>query len=135
MNRRRHVLMALGACVLAPPLTASAQATRVYRIGWISLGPSGAPSPFLDAFRQGLREYGYVEGRNVVMEVRAADGSREEADRMVRGLVQHNVDVLVAQGSAVWSAARHAAATPIVIGYSGDPVEAGFVKTLARPAG
>jgi len=112
-----------------------AQSARVYRVGWISLGKSDTPSPYLDAFRQGLRKRGYVEGRNVVVEVRLSDGSRERADEMVAALVQSKVDVIVTQGGAVWSAYSRAGATPVVMGYSGDPVEAKFVESLARPGG
>jgi putative ABC transport system substrate-binding protein len=135
MKSRREVLEALGACMLIAPITAAAQSNRVYRVGWISLGQSGAPSPFLDAFRQGLKERGYVEGRNLVLDARLADGSRERADQMVSALVQSKVDIIVAQGSAAWSAYSHAGPTPVVIGYSGDPVEAKFVKSLAQPGG
>lgn len=107
----------------------------MYRVGWISLGKSDASSPYLDAFRQGLKERGYVEGRNVVIDVRLADGSRERADRMVAALVQSKIDVIVTQGGAAWSAYRYAGSTPVVMGYSGDPVEAKFVESLARPGG
>jgi putative ABC transport system substrate-binding protein len=89
----------------------------------------------LGAFKQGLRERGYVEGRNVVVEARFADGSGERADRMVDELVQSKVDVIVTQGGAVRSAYRNAGTTPVVMGYSGDPVEAKFVDSLARPGG
>ena len=112
-----------------------AQSTRVYRVGWISLGSADTPSPYLGAFKQGLKERGYVEGRNVVVEARFADGSGERADQMVVALVQSKVDVIVTQGGAVRSAYRHAGTTPVVMGYSGDPVEAKFVDTLARPGG
>ena len=135
MNSRRQILAALGTWLLIAPLAGIAQTTRVYRIGWISLGNSDAPSPFLDAFRQGLKERGYIEGRNVIVEARLANGSRERADQMVAALVQSKVDVIVTQGGAAWSAYRHAGTTPVVMGYSGDPVEAKFVKSLAQPGG
>ena len=128
-------MTALGACGFAASLGAIAQGTRVYRVGWISLGSPNTPSPYLDAFRQGLKERGYVEGKNVVVEARLADGSAERADQMVIELVQLKVDVIVTQGSAVRSAFRQAGATPVVMGYSGDPVAAGFVDALARPGG
>ena len=120
---------------MAPLETIAQNPSKVYRIGWISLGKSGAPSPFLDAFRQGLKERGYSEGRNVVIEARSADGSRERADQMVIALVESKVDVIVTQGGAAWSAYRYGGTTPVVIGYSGDPVEAKFVESLARPGG
>ena len=136
MNSRRQILAAVGTCVRSSAsLAGIAQGTRVYRIGWISLGKPDAPSPYLDAFRQGLKERGYIEGKNVVVEARLADGSRERADQMVAALVQSKVDVIVTQGAAAWSAYRHAGTTPVVMGYSGDPVEAKFVKSLAQPGG
>jgi len=109
--------------------------SRAHRVGWISLARADAPSPFLDAFRQGLRERGYVEGKDFVLDVRLADGSRERADQMVAEMVRSKVAVIVTQGGAVRSAYRHAGATPVVMGYSGDPVEARFVDSLARPGG
>jgi putative ABC transport system substrate-binding protein len=132
--RRRVAALAL--CGLCAPLAGVAQGTaRLHRVGWISLGSADAPSPFLEAFRQGLKERGYIEGKNVVIEARMADGSRERADQMVADLVQSRVDVIVTQGGAVRSAYRQAGSTPVVMGYSGDPVEARFVETLARPGG
>jgi putative ABC transport system substrate-binding protein len=136
MISRRQLLAFAGAGVLAPPLAVLAQsAPKAFRIGWISLGKSDAPSPFLEAFRQGLKERGYVEGRNVAIEARHADGSRDRADQMVAALVQSKVDVIVTQGGAAWAAYRHGGTTPVVFGYSGDPVEAKFVESLARPGG
>lgn len=134
MTSRRRAVAVLGACALGAPF-AIAQAPRVYRVGWVTLASAGGPSPFLDAFRQGLKERGYVEGRNVAIEARYADGSRERADGFVSELVQGKADVIVAQGAAMYSAYRHAGSTPVVMGFSGDPVEAKFVDTLARPGG
>jgi len=135
MNSRRRLAAGFGACALIAPLAGFAQTSKVYRVGWISLGKSDGPSPFLEAFRQGLKERGYAEGKNVVVEARLADGSRERADQMVVALVQSKVDVIVTQGGAMWSAYRYAGTTPVVMGYSGDPVEARVVESLARPGG
>ena len=126
--------------MLATLLTCSvvsprAQPRRAHRVGWVSLGHVDGPSPFLDAFRQGLSEHGYVEGQTVAIEARMSNGSRERADQMVAALVQSNVDVIVTQAAAVWSAYRHAGTTPVVMGFSGDPVEAKLVDSLARPGG
>lgn len=134
MSTRRQVIVA-GICGLAVQNPAISQGAKAYRIGWISLGRPDTPSPFLDAFRQGLKERGYIEGNNVVLEARSADGSIERADRMITELVRLKVDVIVTQGGAARSAYRLAGATPVVMGYSGDPVEAGFVETLAKPGG
>ena len=86
MNSRRQFLLVVIAGAIAARTPAFAQGTnRVFRIGWVSLAAPGTPSQFLEAFRQGLKERGYVEGRNVVIEVRLAAGSRELADQMVQG--------------------------------------------------
>lgn len=135
MTSRRDILAALGACVLAAPSSVIAQTRRIHRIGWISLGKPDVPSPFLDAFRSGLMARGHIDGRDFIIDARLADGSRERADRMVTELVQARADVIVAQGAAVYSAHRNAGTTPVVMGFSGDPVEAKFVESLARPGG
>ena len=138
MNKRRKLLSALvvtaltGTCL---PHWAMAQPAKVFRVGWIAMTAPGAESPNLDAFRQGLRESGYIEGRNLILESRSADGSRERADQMVLELVHLKSDVIVSQGGATWSAVRHAGTIPVVMGYSGDPVEAKFVVSFARPGG
>ena len=134
MSTRRQVIVA-GISGLAVQSPAIAQGARPFRIGWLSLGRPGTPSPFLDAFRRGLKERGYVEGNNVVLEERSADGSIERADQMVTELVRLRVDVIVTQGGAARSAYRLAGSTPVVMGYSGDPVEAGFIESLAKPGG
>ena len=135
MTSRRQALAAIGTCVLVTPYGGFAQSPRVYRIGWISLGKADALSPFLNAFRQGLRARGYVEGRDVIVEAQFADGSSERADELVTALVRSKVDVIVTQGGALRVAIRQAAATPVVFGYSGDPVAAKFVESFARPGG
>ena len=135
ITRRQTIVATVGASALQVPFCGFAQTARVFRVGWISLGSSAVTSPFLTAFRQGLSERGYVEGKTIVIEARLADGSRERADQMVVDLVESKVDVIVTQGGALRSAIRHAGATPVVMGYSGDPVAAGFVNSLARPGG
>jgi putative ABC transport system substrate-binding protein len=132
MNRRRQLLATLLSCCVMP---ARAQARAPYRVGYLSLGQVGSPSPFLDAFRQGMKARGYLDGQQVAIEARMADGSRERADQMVVELVQSKVDVIVTQAAAVWSAYRHAGTTPVVMGFSGDPVEAKLVDSLGRPGG
>jgi putative ABC transport system substrate-binding protein len=121
---------------MALPLRTLAQAPpRVYRVGWVSMSDSGARAESLASLRRGLKDLGYVEGRNLEIDTRFASGSRERADQMVRELVQSKIDVIVTQGGAAWSAYRHAGTTPVVLGFSGDPVEAKFVESLARPGG
>ena len=89
---------------------------------------------FRDAFRQGLRDLGYIEGRNVAIECRGAPGQPDRYPGLVADLVRLNVDVLVAQGTILTLAAKQATTTvPIVMVYIGDPVGSGLVSSLARP--
>jgi putative ABC transport system substrate-binding protein len=124
---RRAFLAGTGAVLLAAPLAAEAQqAAKVARIGYL-VGASLSLSPHLhEAFRQGLRDLGYVEGRNVVMEYR--DAAAE--------LVALKVDVIVAGGTPLALAAKQATKTiPIVFATAADPVGSGLVTSLARPGG
>jgi putative ABC transport system substrate-binding protein len=130
------VTLALG--LMVPPLTVEAQqAVRVYRIGWLSAGPA-PPEPTLgmQAFQQGLRDLGYVEGQNLVMEYRYGEGNAERLREVAAELVQLPVDVIVAQGASGTRGAQHATRTiPIVMTGNFDPVGQGFVASLARPGG
>jgi putative ABC transport system substrate-binding protein len=136
MDRRRFVV-ALSAGLVAAPGFARAQARKSARIGWVGAwySPSAAASLF-DAFRQGMRELGYVEGQNLTIDARWMEGNTpDEAARLTAELVQSKVDVLVAQGSAVPGVKAEAGSTPVVFGFSGNPVAAKIVTSLARPGG
>jgi putative ABC transport system substrate-binding protein len=133
---RRAFLTALGGSVLAAPLAAEAQqAAKVARIGY--LGPNLAASPHLpEAFRHGLRDLGYVEGRTVVIEYRDAEGKFERLPALAAELVALKVDIIVAGGTPQPLAARQATGTiPIVFAGAVDPVGSGLVASLARPGG
>jgi putative ABC transport system substrate-binding protein len=140
MNHRRKLLIALGAGVLAAPLGSNAQQKgKVWHIGFLSPQHRSAP---LDpdsrerAFLQGMRELGYVEGKNLLIEWRFADNKDERLPGLASELVQLKVDVIVALGSPAIRVLQKATATiPIVMGGTGDPVGSGFVKSLARPGG
>jgi putative ABC transport system substrate-binding protein len=125
-------IVTLTLSLLAAPLTAEAQeATHVYRIGLLN----SAPTSRVEAFRQSLRELGYVEGQNLVIESRYAEGSGERFPDLAAELVRLKVDVMVAGGPAV-RAAQHATRTiPIVMAGANDPVGDGFVTSLAHPGG
>ena len=111
------------------------QVARMYRIGFVSAG-SADPSTAQDAFRQGLRELGYVEGKNVVVEARFAEGYLERVPGLVAELIGLRIDVLVAGSPAAAAAAKKASTTlPIVFAGVGDPVASGIVASLARPGG
>ncbi len=134
--RRRDLLGVLGSAVLAwPPAARGQQVGNVPRIGYLSPG-SGSPGPvaYYDEFQRGLRELGYVEGRNIVIEYRFADGKFDRLAALAAELVQLNVDVIVSVVTQASVAAKNATRTiPIVIVSVGDPVGAGLVASLARP--
>ena len=134
MNRRETVvaLVALDAVSLA---VQAQRATGVPRIGYLSSNLTGSPS-MTEGFHQGLRDLGYVEGRNVVIEIRDADGKLERLPALVAELVALKVDVIVVGGTSGALAARRAThAVPIVFVSAVDPVADGLVTSLARPGG
>jgi putative ABC transport system substrate-binding protein len=124
--------------ILAAPLVTAAQpAGKVHRIGWLSPGlPRPDHDSPVDAFRQELRALGYVEGQNLVIAYRGAEGRIERLPDLAVELVQLQVEVMVAVGSAATRAAQHATHTiPTVMTGTPDPVAQGFVASLARPGG
>ena len=140
--RRIVLAVALAFSVLLAPLAADAQqaAGKVYRIGFLSV--LGAPTPstpagVLEAFRQGLRELGWVEGQNIVIDYRFAEGRSDRLTDLAAELVRLKVDIIVAVATQGVAAAKNATETiPIVmISGSADPVGLGFIASLARPGG
>jgi putative ABC transport system substrate-binding protein len=124
--------------LLVVPLAADAQpVARVPQIGFLSVRrPLGASSPFLEAFRQSLREMGYAEGQNVAFAYRYAEEQVNRLPALADELVRLNVDVIVvAETPAIHAAIQATTTIPIVMLTVGDPVESGFVKNLARPGG
>src|SRR5947207_11957949 len=135
MDRRDTVLALLA--LAAAPLAAEAQpAAKVARIGYLATNPETS-SHVREAFFQGLRDLGYVEGRNLVIEYRDAEGKVERLPALVAELVALKVDVIVtAQGTHVALVAKQATTTlPIVFASVADPVASGLVTSLARPGG
>ncbi len=133
---RLVLLVTLSLALLAAPLTAEAQqAAKIARIGY--LAPNLAAGPHLpEAFRQGLRDLGYVEGRNVVIEYRDAERKFERLPALAAELVALKVDVIVVVGTPAALAVKQATRTlPIVFIGVGDPVTSGLVTNLARPGG
>jgi len=131
-------IVTLTLSLLAAPLAADAQqAGKVPRIGFLSLtSPSDRP-PLLDAFRQGLRELGWVEGQNIVIDYRYAEGRVDRLPDLAAELVRLKVDLIVASaGTQAATAAKNATETiPIVMIYVRDPVGTGLIASLARPGG
>ena len=139
MISRRRVIFALGAGALAAPLASFAQQTqaKIARIGFLSAASdSGFGAKAVEALRAGLRDLGYMEGRNIFIETRWAEGKYERLPELARELVRLKVDVIVAVPSPAIRAAQQATSTiPIVFATTGDPVGSGFAASLARPGG
>jgi putative ABC transport system substrate-binding protein len=112
------------------------QPTKVPRIAWLTSSPLSGNANRIEAFRQGLRELGYVEGKNIVIEYRSGEGNRARVPALAVELVHLKVDVIVTAGASTTRAAKAATTTvPIVMAQDIDPVESGFVTSLARPGG
>ena len=122
---------------LVGPSAAGAQpAAKVARIGYLSVNLAAAPPHMLEAFRQGLRDLGYVEGRNVVIEYRDAAGKPERLPALAAELIALKVDVIMAGSTPHALAAKQATSTiPIVFALADEPVELGLVSSLAKPGG
>jgi len=135
---RRTFLAGTGAVLLAAPLAAETQeAGKVWRIGLLSADSIELDKPYRAAFQEGLRELQYVEGRNVVIEQRYADGQREQFPALAAELVRAKVDVLVVHGylEAVRAAEQASSAIPIIFVANADPIASGIIASLARPGG
>ena len=134
---RFGLAVVLAATFFVAPLAAGAQPPgKVYRIGLLLGAGDQTRMPWVEGLRQGLREQGYVEGRNVVTEVRVAEGRFERLPQLAAELVSLKPDVLVAAATPAALAAKNATPTiPIVIIAVGDPVGSGLVKSLAQPGG
>jgi putative ABC transport system substrate-binding protein len=131
--RRRDFITFLGSTAATWPLPARAQQReKLHRVFWVST--EDQPDPFLDGFREGLRERGYIEGKNVVFELRFARGNPDALRGVISELTRGNVDLVVCSGPAI-RALRAATGIPVLFAVSGDPVELGLVKSLARPGG
>jgi len=135
MERRTFMALVSGALLAAPLAGAAPQAGKVWRVGVLFYGSPG-PSPELGAFRQGLREQGYIEGQDVTIEYRFASGRVGRLPELAAELVRLKPDVIVTPGTPASQAARQATSTiPIVFAGVADAVGAGLVANLARPGG
>ena len=133
---RRAFIATLAGGLLAAPLAPGAQPTgKIYRIGFLSPSTSADPS-ILDAFREGLREFGYVEGRNIAIASRWAEGKYDRLPGLAAQLVGLKVDIIVATAVPAIRAAKEATRTiPIIMAVVVDPMATGLVASLARPGG
>jgi putative ABC transport system substrate-binding protein len=135
--RRREFIMVLGGAAAAWPLAARAQpSAKVFRIGFLGLPGADSLPKRTEAFRAGLRDLGYQEGRDVVIEYRWADGKYDRLPALFAELISLHVDVIVTHGVPGVLAAKQATSTiPIVIAVVGDALGTGLVSSLARPGG
>ena len=137
MVTRRRIVVALGASTFAPLPSFAQQPAKVPRIAYLSpVSPQDGTDWRLQAFQKGMRELGYVDGKNIHMEIRWGEGRLERLPALAAELVQLKVDVIVAVSSPSIVAAKQATRTiPIVMPTSSDPVGDGLVASLARPGG
>jgi putative ABC transport system substrate-binding protein len=135
--RRALVWFFLGAMLLAFGFPAEAQQPgRVPRIGLLVGASTAVARAWIDAFRQQLRELAYIEGKNIILEIREGEGDPDRASDQAAKLVRLKVDIIVAGGSTAVHAVKEATTTiPIVMRYDRDPVRTGIVASLARPGG
>ena len=135
MNRRDFISL-LGSAVAAPPPAMRAQrsADAMARIGFLGAATAASSASAIDALRSGLRELGYVEGRNIFIEFRWAEERYDRLPQLVRELIATRLDLLITHGTPGTRAAKQATSTiPIVMAISGDAVATGLVSNLAKP--
>src|SRR5262245_46669572 len=134
---RKTMVVWLVALALAPfHLAQAQQPKKVPRIGVLWLYSPAIASPFAEAFRQGLRELGYIEGKNIFLEYRHAEGKYDRLPSLAAELVRLNVDIIVTASTQAAQATQQATRSiPIVMTNVSDPVESGLVGSLAHPGG
>ena len=133
MDRRTFVITAL-LSALGPPLLRAQQTRPPVQLGFLRI--VAPPQYYIDALEQGLRDRGYMPGRDVLIEYRFADNREDQLNRLAMGLVERNVAIIVVAGNQAARAARNATRTiPIVMAVVNDPVASGLVASLARPGG
>jgi len=136
MDRRAFLIVAGAGLIMVPLAVEAQQAPRLPRIGLLSGADSAGVVVLVEAFKQGMRELGYDEGKTFVLEARYADNKSEKLPELARELVERKVDVIVATTDGPIAAARRETRTiPIVMTNSTDPVGTGFVASLPRPGG
>ena len=136
MDRRAFVTVVAGGILAAPLAAETQQAGKVPRIGLLGTATPSLMASWISAFRDGLRQHGYVEGQNIIIEYRWGDGKPERFPGLVAELIGLKVDVIVTSGPHAIRAAQRATSTiPIVMAIIEDPVERGFVTSFGRPGG
>jgi putative tryptophan/tyrosine transport system substrate-binding protein len=136
MNTKMIICLLAAALLFTASFAEAQQPGKVPRIGYLITSSPSAIAPRMEAFQQGLRELGYVEGKNIVIERLHAEGKLDRLPELAAELVRLNVDVIVTSGPTATRPAKGATSTiPIVMTFDDDPVGSGFVASLARPGG
>lgn len=133
MVGRRTVLASAVALAATPLRLAAEEQQKLARIGWVTAQQASSLTPYVEAFRSGLADFGYVEGRNLALVLRYADDHLEMVPELAAELVKIPVDLIVAQGAANILINKLSLPVPVVYAFSGDPVIAGFADSLSRP--
>ena len=134
MRRRDFVAGVIGTTAAWPLKARAQQRERVRRMAWLGAGRADEPSPYLDSLRAGLRELGWTEGRNLTINLFWATGL-DNMETAARELLASDPDVIVAQEFTVLAFRSVKTAKPVVLGYSGDPLDVKLVESWARPGG
>jgi ABC-type uncharacterized transport system substrate-binding protein len=136
MTTKTIVVLLVGLALVSVHFAEAQQPTKIPRIGFLAAVSLSANSARFEAFRQGLRELGYMEGKNIIIEWRSSEGKADRLPALAAELVRLNVDMIVSGGSTATRPAKEATNTiPIVMAQDTDPVGNGFVASLARPGG
>src|SRR5258708_3991910 len=135
--RRRELIALLGGVVACPSAALAQQSSgKVWRLGFLHAGSNFARGGALDAWKRGLRDLGYLEGKNLIVEARFSDGNFSRLPELAGDIVATQPDAIMAIATPAVLAAQQATGTiPIVMANIADPVGSGFVKSLARPGG
>jgi putative tryptophan/tyrosine transport system substrate-binding protein len=135
VTTRRAFISTLAGGLFAP-LAAGVQAGKMWRIGYLDQGSAEGNKPYVEAFRQALRDLGWVEGKNIAIEAQFAEGKTDRLPALAAELVRLKVDLIATSSTPAALAAKRATTTiPIVIGFAADPVGSGIVSSLAHPGG
>ena len=136
VDRRRFLLTTLAGALVAPVAAEAQQAGKVYRIGFLGNSTEALEANLVGPFREGLRERGYVEGRDLTIEYRWAEGAYERFPALIAELIALKSDIIVTAGTPAALAVKRTTTTiPVVMAAVGDPIGTGLVKSLARPGG
>ena len=137
MDRRAFLSSLAGSLLITWPLGAEAQqAGKVWKLGYLDQGAAARSQRYVDGLKQGLHDLGWVEGRNIAIEARFAEGKTDQLPGLATELVRLKMDVIVTSTTPAALAAKHATTRiPIVIGFTADPVGSGIVASLAHPGG